>query len=115
MSHDNYLNAISEAKKLLTELLNAPEHGKLTFEGINGLNDLNVTGPNSLDGLTTGAVVVIDGDEWMSLTTCVASSRQWQCFRGELRVTSEELYLIALKNADDLHYAHTGDCSGANF
>ena len=114
MGDDNYVSAINEAKNLLTELLNDPDHGKLTFEGINGLNDLIITGPSRLDGCTTGAVLVIDGDEWMSLSTRHPMQRQWQCFMGGLQATSEELYLIALKNADDLHYAHTGNCSGAD-
>lgn len=115
MGDDNYIDAINEAKNLLTELLNDPEHGKLIFEGINGLNDLIITGPSGLDGCTTGAVVVIDGDEWMSLTTSFLGQRQWQCFMGGVQATSNELYLLALKNADDLHYAHTGSCSGADF
>ena len=113
MTDDNYMRAIGDAQRLLAELLNDPEHGRLTFEGINGLNDLTITGPNMLDGCTSGAVVVIDGDEWMALS-CQSLVRRWQCFRGGLQATSEELYLLALKNADDLHYAHTGDCSGAD-
>ena len=114
MTDDKYLQAIDEAQRLITTLLNDPEHGKLTFEGINGLNDLIITGPNGLDGCTTGAVVVIDGDEWISLSTRYPRRRQWQCFMGGLQATSEELYLLALKNADDLYYAHTGDCSSAD-
>lgn len=112
MTDDNYTNAIREAQNLLSELLNDPDHGKLTFEGINGLDDLTITGPRGLDGRTSGAVVVIDGDEWIALSTRNPRAPRWQCFVGELRATSEELYLRALRNADDLYYAHTGDCSG---
>lgn len=115
MTDDNYMRAIGDAQHLLAELLNDPEHGRLTFKGINGLNDLIITGPNMLDGCTSGAVVVIDGDEWMSLASRRLGLRQWQCFVGGLQATNEELYLLALKNADDLHYAHTGSCSGADF
>lgn len=114
MTDNNYMNTIREAENLLSELLNDPDHGKLTFEGINGLNDLTITGPRQLDGLTSGAVVVIDGDEWMALSIRPIRPQRWQCFMGGLQATSEELYLHALKNADDLHYAHTGDCSGAD-
>lgn len=114
MTDDNYVNAIREAQKLLNGLLSDPDHGKLTFEGINGLNDLVITGPSGLDGCTSGAVVVIDGDEWMALSIRPIRPRRWQCFMGGMQATSEELYLLALKNADDLHYAHTGDCSCAD-
>lgn len=114
MTNNSYMNAISEARNLLTELLNDPDHGELTFGGVNGFNDLIITGPSGLDGCTSGAVVVIDGDEWMALNTRRQHLRQWQCFIGGLQATSEELYLLALENADDLHYAHTGDCSGAD-
>ena len=114
MTDDNYMRAIGDAQRLLAELLNDPEHGKLTFEGINGLNDLIITGPSGLDDCISGAVVVIGGDEWMSLDPCYPRRRQWQCPVGGLQTASEELYFIALKNADDLYYAHTGDCSGAD-
>nr|DAU97874.1 MAG TPA: hypothetical protein [Caudoviricetes sp.] len=115
MTNNNYMDAINEAKSLLKELLNDPDHGKLTFKGMHGLSDLIITGPSGLDGRINGAVVVIDGDEWMALSTRYPTRRQWQCFMGGLQATSEELYLLALKYADDLHYAHTGDCSGADF
>ena len=114
MTHDNYMRAIGDAQRLLAELLSDPDHGKLTFEGINGLNDLVITGPSGLDGCTSGAVVVIDGNEWMALSIRPIRPQRWQCFMGGMQATSEDLYLLALKNADDLHYAHTGDCSDAD-
>lgn len=113
MTNNSYMNAISEAQKLLNELLNDPDHGKLTFKGLHGLDDLTITEPSGLDGCTSGAVVVVDGEEWMALSIRPIRPRRWQCFMGELQITSEELYLLALENADDLHYAHTGDCSCA--
>jgi hypothetical protein len=40
MTNNNYMDAINEAKSLLKELLNDPDHGKLTFKGMHGLSDL---------------------------------------------------------------------------
>lgn len=111
MTDSNYLKAIGDAQRLLTELLDDPEHGKLTFKGTRGLDDLIVTGPKGLDDVTAGGVVVIGDAEWMALSYNVCEPRQWQHYSGGQRATGEELYLLALKNADDLHYAHTGDCS----
>lgn len=114
MTDDNYLNAINEAQNLLTELLSDPEHGKLTFEGINGLDDLTITGPQELNNLSSGAVLIIDGNEWLALSHQVGKPRQWQCYIAEHRMTSKELYLLALKNADDLHCVHDGYSIGAD-
>lgn len=108
MTNNNYMNAINEAKKLLKELLNDPEHGKLTFKGVRGLDDLDITEPGELDDVTSGALVAIDDAEWMALGYNVREPRQWQSFMGGHRATSEELYLLALKNADDLYYIHDG-------
>lgn len=108
MTNDKYLQAINEAQRLVTELLNDPEYGNLTFEGVNGLDDLTITGPEKLNSLSPGAVVMICDDEWMALSYQVGEQRQWQCYLGEQRVTSMELYLLALKNADGLYYIHDG-------
>lgn len=108
MADDNYLEAINEAQNLLTELLNDREHGKLTFKGRNSLDDLTITGPHGLNSLAPGAVLTIDGDEWMALTERMLGSRQWQCFAGARRASNEELYIIALKNADELAHCHNG-------
>lgn len=114
MTNNNYMNAINEAKKLLKELLNDPEHGKLTFKGVRGLNDLVITGPGELDDVISGALVAIDDAEWMALGYNVREPRQWQRFTGGHRATSEELYLLALKNADDLYYVHDGNRADAD-
>lgn len=108
MTDDNYLKAIGDAQRLLTELLNDPEHGKLTFKGAHGLDDLVITGPSALNAPTSGAALMIDGDEWMALGSNAFGPRQWQHFAGGCRATNEELYLLALKNADDLYYIHDG-------
>lgn len=108
MSSDNYLNAINEARDLLTELLNDPEHGKLTFKGLNGLNDLTITSPRGLNGPSAGTVLIIDGDEWMAITGGMLGPRQWQHYKGTWRVTNEELYILALENASDLKHCHDG-------
>lgn len=108
MTDDKYLKAIDEAQRLLGALLNDPEHGKLTFKGVRGLDDLIITGPTGLGDVTAGALVAIDGAEWMALAYNVREPRQWQRFSGGQRATSEELYLLALKNVDTLHYIHDG-------
>ena len=108
MTDDNYMNAIREAQNLLNELLNDPDHGKLTFKGINGLDDLIITQPQELDDLISGTVLVIDRREWMALTTSLHTPRPWQCFRHGTRVTSKELYTLALMRPSDLTYCHVG-------
>lgn len=113
MADDNYLKAIGDAQRLLAELLDDPEHGKLTFKGVLGLDDLTVTGPEKLNNLSSGAVLIIGGDEWLALRHQVGEQRQWQCYLTERRMASKELYLLALKNADDLYYVHDGYRVGA--
>ena len=108
MTNNNYLKAINEAQRLLTELLNDPDHGELTFKGARGLDDLTITGPEELNDVISGALVVIDDVDWMALGHNVREPRQWQRFTGGHRATSEELYRLALENADNLHYIHDG-------
>lgn len=108
MTHNNYMNAISEAKKLLTELLNDTDHGKLTFKGLRGLDDLTITCPQQLKTTIRGTVLAIGAGEWMALSMGEGESPLWQSFRGVKRVTSEELYLLALKRPNDLTYCHAG-------
>lgn len=112
MSDNKYLQAIRDAQRLLTELLNDPEHGNLTFKGARGLGDLTITGPEELNDVISGALVVIGDVEWMALGHNVCEPRQWQRFTGGHRATSEELYRLALENADNLHYIHDGLRSG---
>lgn len=57
MINNNYLEAITEAKDLLSELLNDPDHGTLTFVGMHNLDDLTITAPQELDGLISGTVL----------------------------------------------------------
>lgn len=108
MTDDNYVNAISEAKDLLTELLNDPEHGKLTFVGVHGLDDLTITGPQQLDGLISGTVLAIGRGEWMAIAPLEGDRRYWQNFSSPRVATSEALYLRALEVSNSLSYCHAG-------
>lgn len=106
MTYDNYMDAINEAQNLLTELLNDPEHGKLTFRGLRGLEDLTITSPQGLEDLISGTVLAIDSSEWMGLTTCEGEHRHWQNFASPKVATSEKLYTLALKKPSSLSYCH---------
>ena len=108
MTNNNYMRAIGDTQRLLAELLNDPDHGKLTFAGLRGLDDLTITGPQELNHLSSGAVLIINGDEWLALSHQMGMPRQWQCYVTERRMASDELYLLALKNADGLYYVHNG-------
>lgn len=108
MTNDNYMNAIREAQNLLNELLNDPDHGKLTFMGMRGLDDLTITGPRELDDFISGTVLAIGCKEWMAVAGDVGNLRQWQSFRAGKRITNEELYLLALADAERLSHCHAG-------
>lgn len=108
MTNNNYMDTINEAKKLLTELLNDTDHGKLTFKGLRGLDDLTITSPQQLDAIVGGSVLAIGMHEWMALDSSIGEQRHWQKFRSNWRVTSEQLYLIALKTSCNLTYCHAG-------
>lgn len=108
MTDDNYMEAIEQAQNLLNELLNDPNHGALMFEGMNGLDNLIITGPNELDALTSGTVLSICREEWMALSTAGYRGARWQHFTAGSRVTSERLYLNALDNESDLAFCHEG-------
>ena len=108
MTDDKYLKAIEDAQRLVTTLLNDPEHGELTFKGARGLDDLTITDPEKLNNLSSGAVLVIDGNEWIALSHHVGEPRQWQCFLVGRQMMSKDLYLLALKNKNDLYYIHDG-------
>jgi hypothetical protein len=108
MTDDNYVNAIDEAQKLLNELLNDPDHGKLTFKGLRGLDDLIITEPRQLGIVATGSVIAIGVHEWMALSMGVDEYRLWQGCRGGRAETSEQLYLIAARTQSNLSYCHAG-------
>lgn len=108
MTNDNYLEAIIEAKGFLSELLNDPDHGKLTFKGLNGLDDLTITGPQELEDIVSGTVLAIGIGEWMAMSHPLEGGRYWQNFRGSRVATSAELYIHALKQPDSLTYCHKG-------
>ena len=108
MTNDNYLEAITEAKGLLSELLNDPDHGKLTFKGLNGLDDLTITGPQELEDIVSGTVLAIGIGEWMAMSRPLGGGRYWRNFRGSRVATSAELYIHALKQPDNLTYCHKG-------
>ena len=114
MSDNKYLQAIRDVQRLLTELLNDPEHGELTFKGMGGLDDLTITGPEKLNNLSSGAVLSIDDDEWLALSHQMGKPRQWQCYLEGRRMASKELYIHALDNADELYYIHDGYTVGAD-
>ena len=66
MTDSNYRTAIDDVQDLLIELLDDPEHGKLTFKGLHGLDDLTITGPNGahrLNLLPFGTVLAIDNQD----------------------------------------------------
>lgn len=108
MTNDNYLDAIIEAKGLLSELLEDPDHGKLTFKGLRGLSDLTITGPQELEDLVSGTVLAIGIGEWMAISRPLEECRYWQNFRGSKVATSAELYIRALKEPNSLSCCHKG-------
>lgn len=108
MTNDNYANAIIEAKGLLLELLNDPDHGKLTFKGMHGLDDLTITGPQELEDLISGTVLALDNGEWMAIGQPLGGGRRWQSFRASRVATSAELYIRALKYPNGLACCHMG-------
>lgn len=108
MTDVNYVKAIKQAQNLLDELLNDPAHGELAFDGLNGLDDLIITGPNGLAALTPGTVLAIGGEEWMKVSNTSCQSARWQHFTAGSRVTNERLYLRALDYASDLTFCHDG-------
>lgn len=108
MTNDNYLDAIIEAKSLLSELLNDPDHGKLTFKGLNGLDDLTITSPQELEDLISGTVLAVSNAEWMATAHLGSERRYWQSFRGGKVETSDDLYIRALKNPNNLSCCHKG-------
>lgn len=107
-NNNNYIETINEVKDLLTELLNDPDHGELTFKGLRLLDDLTITGPQDLEDLISGTVLAIDASEWMATGAIMAGGRQWQSFRSEKAATSEELYIRALKKPGSLTLCHEG-------
>lgn len=108
MTNDNYLDAVIEAKGLLSELLNDPDHGKLTFKGLHDLEDLTITGPQELEDLISGTVLAINNCEWMATSQLAGERRYWQNFRGGKTETSDDLYIRALKNPNNLSCCHKG-------
>ena len=108
MTNDNYLETITEAKGLLSELLNDPDHGKLTFKGLHGVSDLTITSPQELEDLIRGTVLAINSAEWMAISQPLEGKRYWQCFSASKVATSEELYIRALKCPNGLHCCHRG-------
>lgn len=108
MTNDDYANAVIEAKGLLSELLNDPDHGKLTFTGLNDLEDLTITGPQELEGLISGTVLAVGNAEWMATAHLGSECRYWQSFMGGKVETSDDLYIRALKNPNNLTHCHKG-------
>lgn len=106
MTNDNYLEAITEAKGLLSELLEDPDHGKLTFKGLHNLEDLTIIGPQELEDLISGTVLAIGNGEWMAISHSLGEGRYWQSFRGGKVETSDDLYIRALKEPNNLTCCH---------
>ena len=65
-NNNNYIETINEVKDLLTELLNDPDRGELTFKGLRLLDDLTITGPRDLEDLIPGTVLAVNYGEWMA-------------------------------------------------
>lgn len=108
MTQDNYMSAIRKAKNLITELLNEPDCGKLTFNGRGDLDDLTITGPDDLNRVVIGTVIAISGEEWMCASMGDYETRQWRhCMSGR-HAASEELYILALETNGRLTYCHEG-------
>lgn len=107
-NNNNYIETINEVKDLLTELLNDPDHGELTFKGLRLLDDLTITGPQDLEDLISGTVLAIDASEWMATSVIMTEGRHWQSFRSGKVATSEELYIRALKKPGSLTLCHKG-------
>lgn len=108
MINNNYLEAITESKDLLSELLNDPDHGTLTFVGMHDLDDLTITAPQELDDLISGTVLVVGRGEWMALTAGEGERRHWQNFASSRVASSEELYTLALNQPGSLSCCHKG-------
>ena len=108
MTQDTYEQAILDTRRLLHDLLHDPDHGTLGFRGKNDLKDLIVLTPGDLEDLVSGAVLAIDGEEWMALASDFHEPRQWQHYGGRRLVSSEELYIIALEHEENLRYCHSG-------
>ena len=115
MTDSNYREVIDDVQDILIELLDDPELGKLTFKGLHDLDDLTITGPNGVHGLNRlplGTVLAIDKQEWMAIGRGAdgRSSEyvQWQHVAGNLRFTSAELYIRALKSHNNLRHCHKG-------
>ena len=115
MTDSNYREVIDDVQDILTELLDDPEHGKLTFKGLHGLDDLTITGPNGAHGLNClpfGTVLAIDNQEWMAIGRAgvgrFGEYVQWQHVAGNLRFTSAELYIRALRSHNNLCHCHKG-------
>ena len=76
----------------------------------------NPTGPNGAHGLNLlpfGTVLAIDNQEWMAIGRGADGRSgeyvQWQHVAGNLRFTSAELYIRALKSHNNLRHCHKGD------
>lgn len=108
MTNETYLSAINKAQELLTELLEDTDHGQLTFNALNDLEDLEVASPLRLSNLPVGSVLAIGGSEWMLLDTPCREGSEWQNYKSGLQVTSAELYILALKSTATLRYCHRG-------
>lgn len=100
---DIYINLITETRKLLKDILDDENHGVLTFEGLNGLEDLTVKCPKDLEILMPGTVVAVNRIEWMR-----ATGDKWiPCSKARERLLSDDMYIKCLA-ASRLHLCHKG-------
>lgn len=100
---DAYINLITETRKLLKDILDDENHGALTFEGINGLEDLTVKEPGDLKHLRIGTVVAVGHAEWMRI-----SGNKWaSCYETSDLLSSDDMYVKCL-TAGQLLLCHKG-------
>lgn len=96
----NYAEAVREAQKNFLVMLYDEDQGNLTFKGNDNVPDLNVNSPRDLVMLRAGTILSINGDPWMLIEARSSECglyRYWACRNG-MTLTSDELYIYALKN-----------------
>ena len=70
-----YLELIDQAKELLDQLLDDPEHGRVILKGDNGLEDVEICKPGDFIKLPLGSVISLGVCEYFLATNKLKS--QW--------------------------------------
>lgn len=100
---DIYINLVAKARGLLEDILEDENHGVLTFEGINGFENLTVKGPGDLERLRIGTVVAVGSTEWMR----VGVDKWVACYEDYNHLSSADMYVKCLA-AGQLRLCHKG-------